>query len=59
VVVLGRVSGVARMSKLPLSGEFGHVWTLEDGRAQNVEAYLDSATALRSVGLRPSRREGD
>ena len=51
VVVLGRVSGVARTSKLPLAGEFGHVWTLVDGRAASVEAYLDPELALRNAGL--------
>ena len=51
VVVLGKVSGVARASKLPLGGEFGHVWTLEDGRAASIEAYLDPQLALSAAGL--------
>ncbi len=51
VVVLGKVGGVARASRLPLAGEFGHIWTLEDGRATRVEAYLDPKLALSKAGI--------
>ena len=50
VVVLGRVSGVGRASKLPLAGEFGHVWTIRGGKALKVHAYLDPDRALEAAG---------
>jgi ketosteroid isomerase-like protein len=53
VVVLGRVSGVGRASRLPLAGEFGHVWTIRDGKAAKVEAYLDRDRALKAAGASP------
>ncbi len=51
VLVLGKVGGVGRASKLPLAGEFGHLWTLEDGRATRVEAYLDPELARTKADL--------
>ncbi len=51
VVVVGRVRGVGRASKMPLEGEFGHVWTLEDGLALRVEAFLDEDAARGAAGL--------
>ena len=29
----------------------GQVWTLEDGKVVEVEAYLDSESAIRAAGL--------
>ena len=51
VVVAGRINCVGRASKMPLSHEFGHVWTIEDGLATRVEAHMDRADALRAAGL--------
>ena len=51
IVVVGRIYGRGRASGLPLAGEFGHVWTLRDGRVLRVDAYLDPATALAAAGL--------
>ena len=51
VVVAGRISCVGRASKIPLSQEFGHVWTIDDGKATRVEAHMDRGDALRAAGL--------
>jgi ketosteroid isomerase-like protein len=51
VVVTGRILGVGRSSRLPLSGTFGHIWTLADGKAVAVRAHLDSQAALEAAGL--------
>ncbi len=51
IVVVGRIYGRGRASGLPLAGEFGHVWTLRDGRVLKVDAYLDPAAALAVAGL--------
>lgn len=53
VVVTGRILGVARTSRMPLSGTFGHIWTLRDGKALAVRAHLDSDEALEAAGLQP------
>jgi hypothetical protein len=49
VVVTGRIRCVGRASKVPLNHEFGHVWTIEDGKAVRVEGRLDRAAALRAA----------
>lgn len=51
VVVLGAIRARGRLSGMPLSGEFGHVWTIEDGRAAGVSAFRDRASAKREAGL--------
>ena len=51
VVVIGTLSGVGRASKVPLSGSFGHVWEIRDGKAIRVEAHSDSTAALSAAGL--------
>jgi hypothetical protein len=51
VVVTGEIVGRGRSSKLPLSGEFAHVWTISAGRALRAEAYRHRAEAMRAVGL--------
>ena len=52
VVVLGTIRATGRLSRMPLSGEFGHVWTIEDGRATGVSAYRDRESARREAGLK-------
>jgi ketosteroid isomerase-like protein len=54
VVVVGTVAGVARASKMPLSGEFGHIWKLAGGRAVHVEAHMSAAAALEAAGAESS-----
>ena len=54
VVVTGLITCVGRASKVPLSQEFGHVWTIEGGRATRMEAHMSRAEALRDAGL-PTR----
>jgi len=51
VVVLGTIHAQGRYSRLPLSGEFGHVWMLEGARAAEVTAYRDRDSARREAGL--------
>ena len=53
IVATGRIVGVARASHMPLSGTFGHIWTLRDGKALAVRAHLDSTEALEAAGLEP------
>jgi ketosteroid isomerase-like protein len=50
VVVLGSIHAIARSSRMPLSGEFGHVWEIRDGKAASVTAYRDHDEA-RAGGL--------
>src|SRR5918996_3343213 len=49
VVVAGRIHCVGRASKVPLSQEFGHVWTIADGTPTHVEAHMSRADALRAA----------
>ena len=49
VLVLGRISARARATGMPLSGEFGHIWTVHDGRAARVEAHRDRDEARRAA----------
>ena len=49
VLVLGRISVRARATGMPLSGEFGHIWTVRDGRAAHVEAHRDHGVARRAA----------
>jgi ketosteroid isomerase-like protein len=50
VLVLGRIVARARATGMPLSGEFGHIWTVRDGRAARVEAHRDRDEARRATG---------
>jgi len=50
VLVLGTIAAKARATGMPLSGEFGHVWTVHDGRAARVEAHRDRDEARRAAG---------
>jgi ketosteroid isomerase-like protein len=45
VLVLGRIIAKARATGMPLSGEFGHIWTVRDGLASHVEAHRDQQEA--------------
>jgi hypothetical protein len=46
VVVTGHIRVRGRMSRMPLTAPFGHVWRLRDGRAMSIEAHLDPEEAL-------------
>jgi ketosteroid isomerase-like protein len=50
VLVLGAIAAKARATGMPLSGEFGHIWTVHDGRPSRVEAYRDRGEARRAAG---------
>ena len=51
VLVLGRIFARSRATGMPLSGEFGHIWTVRDGLAARVEAHRDHHEARRAAGL--------
>ncbi|MDP9227799.1 MAG: hypothetical protein M3M99_01955, partial [Actinomycetota bacterium] len=51
VVVLGTIHALGRASRMPLGGEFGHIWAIRDGKAAAVTAYRDHETARREGGL--------
>jgi ketosteroid isomerase-like protein len=50
VLVLGRIVARARATGMPLSGEFGHIWTVRDGLAARVEAHRDREEAREAAG---------
>jgi ketosteroid isomerase-like protein len=50
VLVLGRILARARATGMPLLGEFGHLWTVRDGRASHVQAHRDRDEARRAAG---------
>ncbi len=41
VLVSGHIRARGRRSNMPLSAPFGHLWTLRDGKAVEVEARMD------------------
>ena len=43
VFVSGQIRARGRRSNMPLSAPFGHLWTLRDGKAVEVEARMDPA----------------
>ena len=49
VLVLGRIFARGRATGMPLSGEFGHIWTVRDGRASHVEAHRDRDEARKAA----------
>ena len=51
IVVSGRIMARGRASKMPLASEFGHVWSLRDGKVLRVDAFLDRASAERAAGM--------
>ena len=52
VLVLGRIVAKARATGMPVYGEFGHIWTVRDGRASHVEAHRDRDQARRAADAR-------
>jgi ketosteroid isomerase-like protein len=51
VLVVGRIFARARATGMPLSGEFGHIWTVRDGQAAKVEAHRDRDEARKAAGV--------
>jgi ketosteroid isomerase-like protein len=51
VLVLGRIFAKARATGMPLYGEFGHIWTVRDGRAARVEAHRDHDEARKAASI--------
>ena len=50
VLVLGTIFARARATGMPLTGAFGHVWTVREGLAAHVEAYRDREEARSAAG---------
>ena len=50
MVVLGRMRGPARASGAGFEVEFAHVWTMTDGVASRLRAYLDTAPIMDALG---------
>jgi hypothetical protein len=50
VLVLGRIFAKGRATGMPLSGEFGHIWTVRDGLATHVEAHRGRDEARKAAG---------
>jgi ketosteroid isomerase-like protein len=49
VLVLGTIVAKARATGMPLTGEFGHIWTVRDGLASHVEAHRDRDEARKAA----------
>jgi ketosteroid isomerase-like protein len=51
VLVLYRVTGMARTSGVPLNTRTGQVWTFRNGKLWRNESYSDPSEALEAAGL--------
>src|SRR5579859_2883061 len=51
VIMRVRLSGTGRMSRVPVSTEFFHAWTMRDGKAYRCAVRSSRAEALKAVGL--------
>lgn len=54
-VVLARLRGRGKASGVETDVRFAHLWTVREGRAIRMRAFLDRAEALRAAGLEPPR----
>ena len=50
-VVVLRLTGVARSSRLPLDTRIGQVWTWRNGRVWRIETHVNPQDALEASGL--------
>ena len=51
VVVVLRLTGVAKASRLPLDTCLGQVWTWRDGQVRRIVTYTNPRDALEAAGL--------
>ena len=51
IVVVLRISGRGRGSRIELDNRIGHVWTFRDDKAVRMVAYEEPADALKAAGL--------
>ena len=49
VAVLLHMRAVGRSSGAEIDAQYGHVWTMRDGRGVSVDAYRDQSAALRAL----------
>jgi ketosteroid isomerase-like protein len=54
VVVLARYTASGTVSRVPLEGEHGYVWTLREGQAVRFQWFMSHAEALEAAGLSES-----
>ena len=52
VVALGRTRGHTRARGAAFDVAIAHVWTVRDGRAARLEAYIDTPAMREALGLR-------
>jgi ketosteroid isomerase-like protein len=58
IVVTGRIVGRGRRGGAAFESEFGHVWTVRDGKGVRLESWFDVRKALDAAGLsRPSSQQ--
>ena len=53
VVVLAQYTGSGKTSGVPVSGEHGYVWTIDEGRAVRFQWFQSHAEALAAAGIDP------
>jgi ketosteroid isomerase-like protein len=51
IVVTGRIVGRGRRGGEAFESEFGHVWTLRDGKGVRLDSWFDATKALRAAGV--------
>jgi ketosteroid isomerase-like protein len=49
VVAIGRIQGTTRGTAVPVDVPFAHVWTVRDGRLQQLRAVTDTALLSRAL----------
>jgi hypothetical protein len=53
LLVSGTISARGRLSTLPLSGSFAHLWHFDGARASRAQAYRSREEALEAAGFTP------
>ena len=51
VLIIGTINARGRLSTLPLSGAFAHLWEFEGGKAKRSLAYRSREEALEAAGV--------
>jgi ketosteroid isomerase-like protein len=51
LVAIVRIAGVGPSSGIAVAAEFGHIWSLVDGKAVHLRIVRDKSEALATVGL--------
>jgi ketosteroid isomerase-like protein len=59
IVVILRMTGVGKVSGVPVEERIAHLWTVDGGRAVALQAYTSPADALEAAGLPPELADED